>query len=49
MVYGQPDTFNVSLFLEGRQWLDADQDDLITDVDAEALASRVGGGILFRF
>ncbi len=49
MVYGKPETFNVSLFLEGRQWLDADQDDLITDVDADALASRLGGGILFRF
>ncbi len=49
MVYGQPETFNVSLFLEGRQWLDVNQDDLITDVDADAIASRLGGGILFRF
>ncbi len=49
MVYGDPDAFNVSLFLEGRQWLDVDQEDLITDVDADKLASRLGGGILFRF
>jgi len=48
-VFGEPDMFNVSLFLEARHWLGVDQDDLITNVDADKLASRLGGGILFRF
>lgn len=40
MVYGDPDAFNVSLFIEGRKWTD------VSDLD---LAGRLGAGILFRF